>query len=284
MKRTIYDNGLPFISTKNRLERLIESCQERIGNNLPSAIIIDGSSGTGKTTLAVHLAERYEGRKIVIDEQLANGVEDFKEKLLICGEIGHRVLIFDEAGEANRKSTMNAVNRAITRVFELYRAYNVFVIICLPRFYFLESDILQLGIVRGLIHVHRRSTKYSDFKIFRIKQMMMIKHWVKKLADPMDCYKYGIPQSRGHFLDLPVERSLELSKFSLDAKNEELKKTIYGVKDRVTLDYLMRHFKKSKPWVLKQLREIGNLGEVRTFQRRKYYEKSIIKRIAELED
>lgn len=280
----VYQNGLPFTSIRDRLSLLIDSCKERIKDNLPSAILIDGSSGSGKTTIAVEIGEYYQEKPLIFAEQLANGVEDFKQKLELCKDLNHSVIIFDEAGEASRKSSPSKINRTVVRLFELYRGYNILVLICLPRFYFLEGDILQLGIIRALVHTQRkRGRSYSDFKIFRVKQMMMIRYWVKKLADPTDCYKYGVPQTKGHFLDLAPERSKELAEFSLRSKRVEMKKNFLGIKDRMDMKTIMQHFGKSRRWVELKLREIDDIGEVKVFQKKKWYEKTIIDKIDELE-
>lgn len=290
MKRTLYKNGLPWVCTKNakgedKLQVLLKRCKYRVERHLPSALMVDGSSGGGKTTIAVQLAEYIEGRKIQFEEQVANGVEDFKLKLEICKDKGYKVLIFDEAGEANRKSSPSKVNRSITRVFELYRGYDLIVIICLPRFYFFEGDILQLGVIRVLIHMSRKvEASYSDFKIFRVSQMMWIKAWVKKLPNPMDCYKHGRFSGRGHSLDLEEARSRELADYSLKSKRVEMKKTLLGIKDRLSLEQIADHYGKSSRWVRLKIKDLDDVGSIVQFKKKKWYEKAILERIDELED
>lgn len=291
MIRTTYENGLPFKSNthdnpesaffgQERIRVFLEEQKQNIIKKKGSVFMIDGSSGSGKTTLAIHFAEYIEGRPIVFEEQVANGTEDFQRKFVESYKKGYNVLVYDEAGDADRKQTMSKMNRAISNVFRQMRAFRMIVIVCLPRFYGLESDLLQSGNIRALIHVNRNDMSRARFKMYRMSQFMHIKNWVKKLPNPMDCYKYGHYQGVGEFLDLPPKRSAELENYSIGKKIVSIERTVTKNEGMVSGHEVAEYFGKSHRWVQLKLRDIEQVS-TKTVNRIKYYDRSIIKKIEE---
>lgn len=285
----LYPHELPFGKV---LVASLDTLMDRINKNKASVIVIDGNVGYGKTTLGVHVADYVSihygnGSPIELDNehvQLAVGGKDFGEKLLVCHDRKLCVLVYDEAGDFDKKTTISRFNRSLMRIFEMYRGFKILIIICLPRFYKLENEIFELGILRMLIHIDDRSDHQGDFRVFDLEQMFYIKHQAGKIIVKPKCYDYGIPNFFGHFLDLPPGRSAALDRIGIAAKRRETKKTVYDVKNRVTLEMMMRHFGMSRRWVITKLREIDDVGEIKIFERRKYYEKEILDKIAELEN
>lgn len=282
-----YDHGLPFSEI---LAKSIDSLMERIKRNKASMILIDGNVGEGKTTLGVHIADyvnlRY-GKGVTIDlhRQLAMGGKDFGEKLLLCHDEKEAVLIYDESGDFDKKTTISRFNRNLMRIFEMYRGFKIILILCLPKFYKLENELFEIGIPRMLLHVENRSERQGSFRAFDLEQMYYIKEAAKKIIVKPKAYDQGQPNFYGHFLDLPADRSGELDRISIASKRREVKKTVYDVKNRVTIEMLMKEFGKSRSWVIKKLRALGNeVGDVKTFEKKKWYEKRIIEEINNLED
>lgn len=282
----LYDYGLPFSLI---LAPNIDALMDRIKKKKASMIIIDGNVGEGKTTLGVHISDyisKYYGSGKYTDFaiQLAMGGKDFSEKLLVCHDQKKVVIVYDESGDFDKKATLTRFNRNLMRIFEMYRGFRILVILCLPKFYKLENELFEIGIPRLLLHVEDRTERQGSFRGFDLEQMYYIKHHASKIIVKPKCYDFGIPNFYGHFLDLPTERSKELDEISVKSKRQEIKKTIYDVKNRVTIMMLQKHFNMSKSWVEKKLKLIDDLGEVKYFDHKKWYDKNVIKQIEDLEE
>jgi uridine kinase len=63
----------------SELDRLIAKRRERL--NRPVLVAVDGRSGTGKSTLAAEVAERYRGGCITADDFWSGGAEDYWQAL-----------------------------------------------------------------------------------------------------------------------------------------------------------------------------------------------------------
>jgi len=288
-RRLVYDHGLPF---RQLLADNMDDLMDRISQKKASLVVIDGGVGEGKTTLGVHLADYVNikfGRNGPIDfrsSQMAMGGKDFGEKLLACHTEKFLVIIYDEAGDMDKKTTLSRFNRNLMRIFEMYRGFRILVILCLPRFYKLENELLDLGIWRMTIHCEDRSLQQGNFRVFDIEQTYYIKHHAVKIVVKPKCYDFGMSNFNGHFLDLPKERSDDLDKVSIAAKRKETKKTVYDVKGRVTVKEIASHFGVSLRWVRLKLRELQDREELDTvlFDRKKWYKKDVLDMIDELEN
>lgn len=286
-KPLVYDHGLPF---RQLLADNMDDLIERIQKRKASLVVIDGSVGEGKTSLGTHLGDyiniRYGNGKPLDFKgpQMAMGGKEFGEKLLVCHDQKLLVIIYDEAGDLDKKTTLTRFNRNLMRIFEMYRGFRILVILCLPRFYKLENELLDLGIWRMTIHCEDRTERQGNFRVFDIEQTYYIKHYAQKIIVKPKCYDFGMSSFQGHFLDLPPERSKELDAISVAAKRRETKKTVYDVKDRLTLEQVAKHFGKSTRWVLKVIKELGEEPDVKLFERKKWYKKDVLKQIEAWED
>lgn len=287
--RYLYDHGLPFSKT---LLPSVHALMERIRKKKASMIIIDGGVGEGKTTLAIHIADylniRYgNGQPVALDAahvQLSLGGKDFQEKILICHDLKLVVLVYDEAGDLDKKTTLSKFNRELMRVFEMYRGFRILVIIALPRFYKLENELFDNGIPRMLLHTENRSERQGNWRAFDLEQMYYIKHHAAKIIVKPKCYDFGMPNFYGHFLDLPPDRSKMLDELSTANKRKEIKKIAHDVKGRYSLKMIAQHFDRTPRWVNSRLAELDDVGEVKIFEKAKWYDKSIIQKIEQLED
>lgn len=288
--RYVYEHGLPF---SNLLAINIDDLIDRIRRKKASLLIVDGGVGEGKTTEGVHLADyvniKY-GNGQPVDfrgPQMAMGGKEFGEKLLVCHDKGLLVILYDEAGDFDKKTTLSRFNRNLMRIFEMYRGFKILVILCLPRFYKLENELFDLGIPRLLVHCEDRTENQGNFRAFDLEQMYYIKHHAAKIIVKPKCYDFGMTNFHGHFLDLPPERSHDLDAVSIASKRRETKKTVYDVKGRVDIEQIKAHFGMSTRWVRMKLKELEGeeiMTDVVTFEKKKYYKKEILELIAELED
>lgn len=283
----VYDHGLPF---RQLLADNVDDLMVRIQRGKASLLVIDGGVGEGKTTLGKHLGTyvniRYgSGKPLDIrGPQLAMGGTNFQENILLCHDNRLPVLLYDEAGDLDKKTTLSKFNRNLMRIFEMYRGFKILVILCLPRFYKLENELLDLGVWRMTVHCEDRTDRQGNFRAYDIEQTYYIKHFAQKIVVKPKCYDFGMSNFQGHFLNLPPEEAKDLDAVSTAAKRSETKKTVYQIKDRVPLETIMSHFGKSQRWVYNKLKEIDDIGSVRMHEHKKFYEKNIIRKIEELEE
>lgn len=184
-----------------------------------SLIIIDGGLGEGKTTLAVEIADYINSlhglQEIDIKgHQLALGGEQFLDKLDLCYENKLPVIIYDESGDFGRRGSLTRFNAMINRMFEMFRAYKVIVIMCLPAFDALDSALMDKKIPRLLLNLYDRSINQGNFRGFSYDRMGWIKFKMRNLAIKSYAYSYVDPNFYGHFVDIDKKRSIELDKLS----------------------------------------------------------------------
>ena len=277
----VYDHGLPF---SNILAHNLDDLMQRIQRNKASLLIIDGGVGEGKTTLGVHAADyvniRY-GDGVPINlkgPQLSLGGEQFKNKILVCHDEKLLVIVYDEAGDFDKKTTLSRFNRDLMRIFEMYRGFKILVILCLPRFYKLENELFDLAIPRLLIHCLDRTDTHGDFRAYDLEQMYYIKQKAKDIIVKPKCYDHGMVNFFGHFLNLPPDRSRELDMVSIAAKRAATRNIIKNVKDLVTIQMIADHFNMSDDWVRLRLKNI-EVGPVVKRDRKVYYKKELIDKI-----
>jgi hypothetical protein len=216
-KRNLYDNGLPF---SQAIAKQVDEQIERVKGNKASLIIVDGGVGEGKTTLAVHLADYIQGAPINLKTQIGMGGNDFIKKFYEGSKKDYKVIVYDEAGDFDRRGAITRFNKMLNRIFDTYRTFNIIVILCLPNFNVLDKSIFEKQIPRLVFNCHNRSSKYGDIRAYNLYRMYLIKWWMGKLKIPPQAYQKVYPNVRGHFLDLPKERSQLLDKISTESKSE----------------------------------------------------------------
>lgn len=215
-----FENGLPF---SNNLLPTLVSLQERVfKNNKAAMIIIDGGVGSGKTTLGVHLADWFNGKEIVFNEQLSMGGEDFIEKLKSCYQKKLPVVVYDEAGDFNRRGALTRFNADLNRLFDMYRVFKIIVILILPSFDDLDESIMKKEIPRILLHCHKRTNTEGHFRGYDLNSAHFIKYRMK--TTPVKSWWYYQVEASiiGKFLDLPQKRCDELSRYTARGKIEIL--------------------------------------------------------------
>jgi hypothetical protein len=274
MKHYLYSYGKPFGMVAVKSIALIK---ERIIKNKAGIIIVDGGVGEGKTTLATHLADEFQGSPIDFKKQYAFGGEQFQEKLQICYDSKLEVIIYDEAGDFSRRGALTEFNKRLVRVFETFRAFRIMVIVVLPNFTVLESSLFDLKIPRALFNCHNRTDFSGNFRAYSLYRMLWVraKMQEKKMVIKQMAYSSVTPNFRGHFLDLPPDRSAELNKLCMEGKLNSLSDNILKSKGLVSFDYLMNKLNRSKVWLNAQLRKL-RLKEKVVYKRKRYFEAGIL--------
>lgn len=218
----LYSHGLPF--SQCLADNLLDQKDRVLKLGKASMIIVDGNSGEGKTTLAIEIADFLEGRQIKLKEQLALGGVEFTNKIREAYQNKKLCVVYDEAGDFDRRGALSRFNRFLNRIFDTYRAYKIIVVLCLPRFFVLDQPIFDKGFPRLLIHCHDRSNCDGNFSGYSLAAMQFMLFYSKKSAIRSRCYISQTPNFRGHFLNLAPARILELDKYSTGGKLDIISK------------------------------------------------------------
>lgn len=278
MSLYLYNNGLPF--TKG-LDSNLDDIKDRVLNkNKAALVIIDGGVGEGKTTLSVHCAEYLSGQAIVFKDQLAMGGQDFTKKLRTCFINGYLVIIYDEAGDFNKRGSLTRFNAMLNRVFETYRAFKIIVILSLPLFSVLDNDLFDKQIPRLLIHCYGRGDNYGEYKAFSLYRMLFVREKMKKLTVKTAAYGMVEPNFRGHFKNLPSDRSKALDIYSTSGKLDVLELADIKFKGLLSYEDLSKKLYKSIIWVRKKISDL-KIKHKKIYKKRRYFDNNVLDRLLE---
>lgn len=274
--RHYYDHGLPF---SEKLAKNIDAQIDRIEGKKASLLIIDGGVGEGKTTLAIevgdYINQKMYGRNIDFNKQIGMGGQDFLGKLRTCFQQKLPVILYDEAGDFNKRGALTRFNAMLNRTFETYRAFKIIVILILPSFNVLDNDIFDKKIPRFLIHCYARRANYGNFTVYSLKRMFYLRKKMKDLVVKPLAYKYERPNVHGHFLDLEPERSNELDAFSTKGKIKELKASEIKMEGLVGYEDMMSKMACSRSKIMAGLKAM-KIKPDKYIERKAYYGKDTI--------
>jgi len=289
-RKLLYANGLPFTDP---LGRNIDKQLERLDNKKASCIIIDGAIGMGKTTLAKLVMDYINGKNnkgpvllnIKQHPQLSLGGKEFTSCFRETYRLGYKVITYDEAGDFNRRGAIRAFNQMINRLFETYRGFRILVIICLPTFHILDSQLFTNEIPRMLIHITQRNNKYANFKTYSLSGMNWIRYWYDKLplGAKHKCYGKVMPNFHGHFLNLSKEDDKALDILSTHGKKNLLKKTEKELKGLVSYTEVAEKLGKSVVWVRQAVYKL-KIKHKSMMDSRKMFDKDIIDRLIDYQE
>lgn len=284
--KTKYKNGTPF-EDYEKVKKNIQRFIIRKNNKKPVFIVIDGASSSGKTTLAIHLADLINKEhglpEIEISKesiQLGTYSEDFIKKLTKAGEKGYPVIIFDEGGEYNKRGWATKLNRILDRVMDTFRAYKIIIIFILHDMNELPQHIWNIKLPTCLIHLKERpdNKKYGISMWYDLKSMYYIKHYRRTDIFPEASYDKVYPNFRTKFLDLPPERSKALDTVSTTHKKQDLIKKEIELQGLLSYEDIHQQIGMSIIWIKKKIKELKILPE-RIFKKRKYFNQTIINRL-----
>jgi len=198
---------------------------ERINNKKASLVILDGGVGSGKTHAGVNIGDwlnkGLDGDFMDLKIQYATGGDDFEDKFSKCMKHKKKIIIYDEAGDFNRRGSITKFNQRLNRIFETYRTFEILVILILPTFAVLDNQLFINKIPRLLINCHNKvNDKYTRFRAYSLNRMFWLKHYFEKLVVKPQAYAIEKPNFRGIIRPLSKERALQVDKLSSDSKKE----------------------------------------------------------------
>jgi len=282
IKKFVYDHGLPY---SEKLQENIKAQIKRVENKRASMILIDGAVGTGKTTLAVEIANEINKihklpnikLKIKDHPQIALGGKEFTGCFRECNKQKLPVVIYDEGGDFSRRGAITQFNAMINRLFETYRGFKIIVIICLPNFNVLDNLLFENNIPRMLIHIKDRSKNYGSFRVYSLSQMNWIRYWADKLPKGAKhkCYSNVLPNFYGQFLNLPKEQEKALDKLSTYGKKSVLVDTEIKLKGLKSYDDLAKACNRSQLWVSLTLKKL-KIKYKTIIGRKRYFSKDVL--------
>jgi hypothetical protein len=263
-----YKHGLPFepILAKN-----IDALVQRIKMGKAVMIIIDGGVGEGKTTLAVHVADYINKDLVDLDVQLALGGEQFTGKLKICYERKEVVIIYDEAGDFNKRGALTKFNALLNRVFETFRAFRIIVITVIPDFNKLDNNLFDNKIPRLLLHLSNRKESYGHFRAYSLNNMLWLRWHMKKQVVKEAAFKRVQPNFYGWFLNLPPNRAKQLDSISTKGKIEVLGRTSRHLEGLYSYQEIAKKLSRSLNWTKNAIYRLG-IAPTKTEKKIRYFD------------
>ncbi len=240
---------------------------------LASVILIDGGLGKGKTTLAVHIASILNGSPIDFKIQLALGGDQLMEKMLLCHEKGIHVVVYDEAGDFNRRGALTKFNAQLNRVFEVCRAFKIIIIMVMPCIKTLDNDLFNNGIVRGLFHVSDKFEKYNvvwAYSVYRAHYLLQSLKDSKKNPVVGKAYIKTRPNFKFKCKNLSSSRSTLLEKYSTDSKLDVLQKSVVQLEGLSTVKEISKTIGMSVEWINK-IAAKNKIIPTKRFKNRRFY-------------
>ena len=276
----VYEHGLPFSEI---LKINIDDGLERVKKNKATCIIIDGSIGEGKTTLAIEIADYINSTQNlpVVDLsnnknaiQVAMGGKQFSKKIKDCFLNNLPAIIYDEAGDYSKRGAMTQFNAFLNRIFDTYRALKIVVILVLPNMNVLDNTLFDNKIPRLILHLENRDT-YGNFKGYSLHRAYYLRSQMKKLEDKSFAYRIVDPNFYGQFLDLPRERQKALDKLTIESKIGILDTIELQIEGLIDRREIANRIAKSVAWVTVVLTKL-NIKPSKYVKKVAYYDKGIV--------
>lgn len=266
-----YAHGLPF---DKKLAENLDDLIDRVKKNKAALIIVDGGVGEGKTTFGCEIGDYINKKKglgnIDFDTQLAMGGADFTKKIRMCYKKKLPVILYDEAGDFNRRGALTRFNAMLNRTFETFRAFQIIVILILPSFHVLDQDLFDKNIPRLLVHAYGRTEKYGRFKAWSLYRMLYIRERMKKLVVKAFAYSIVDCNFQGDFLDLDTARCNQLDTLTIKGKMDVLQKQEIMMEGLISYEEISQKLRLSIEWVRKTLK-ILNFKPDRIIASRRFF-------------
>lgn len=276
------ENNTPF-NVPEKIYNFLKGALINIHDNIPAVITIDGGQGSGKTTLAIELADAINhltGKTEVNLKEKENvqygvGAEQFLKKLPESSAQQYLINIYDEGGDYSRKGALSRFNKAMDQAMATVRVYKSIIIIVCHDFSKLPREMFDKQIVTVLIHCKQRSPEsgYSTAEVYDYNNLCYVLYNKKQTIVPEYAYKGANFHFR--FKDITPTRSKQLTILGATKKKELWEGTQIKMQGFLTYKDLATKIGKSIPTIKRLLRELKIKPET-THKKKNYYNPNIL--------
>jgi hypothetical protein len=257
----------------------IKVVKSLVGEDNPAVLIIDGPLGTGKTTLGAQIGDEFNGlipfeQFIGMGNRQFSKVYDENKKKIQC-------ILYDEAGDYSRVGSITRTVQNLNRIFDTFRQYKLVIVLILPRFYWLQSHIFELGVVKILINCKKRKHKeYTELRVYypdRIDWLVTQADNLKKMRMPQKLvYGRVRPNRHDYFTDFDSEkRKKELYAFSLAGKDQISQDVMLDQEGLLSRKDIATRLGRSEVWLKKKCLEL-KIKPSKMYKNRMYYSNDIL--------
>ena len=287
MNPNLYNNGTPFDDI-GVIDKNLKSCLIRLKDRQPIVIIIDGGQSTGKTTLSIHIADRFNyhlgQEEVNLNEkeniQYAFGGDQLIKKLPFCQDNNKSCIVYDESGDYNRKGALSRFNKTMDRSMDMIRIFQVAIVIVCHDFTKLPREMIDKKIATLLIHCKQRSpgSGYAKAQVYDYSGMCWIQFYKKTEVVPEMAYNKVYPNFHFRFKDLRPDRSNKLHTLSGTHKIEQFKQSEVKLQGLLNYKELAMKVGMSEIWVKNTMRKY-KIKEESIYKKRKYFNPNVAEMI-----
>lgn len=270
-KKYLYENNTPIgEKLNNDLQLIIERTRQKHA----SIIIIDGGFGSGKTTLGVECGDIIQNTLLNLETQIARGGDEFQEKLDQCIKNNYKIIVYDEAGDFDKRGALTSFNKRLNRSIDICRQFGIIIILCLPTIKVIDEQMFYKQIVRYLIHCDKRTPLQGSYKVYSLNAIFILLDKMSKTKNIPMTYEQVIPNYKEHFLDLKPERAETLEKISLEGKKGILSENIIRAKGYNNIKDMSRKLLRSTRWIKEKIKK-HDFQSTLIYRRTKYYDQEV---------
>lgn len=238
------------------LQKNLDASKKLNRKDWDSVFIVDGSEGSGKSTIALQAATYCDPK--FTEDRVCFKPDKFKEAIINATE--YQSVVYDEAFTGlSSRSTMGRVNRMLVSMLAEIRQKKLFVFIVAPTFFDMDKYV-ALWRSRALIHVYTNNMQRGFFRFYNYNRKKGLYLNGKKF------YSYNKPGPNfiGKFYSvLPIdEQSYRKKKYeALKASEEETHEGAVERRNRFRYARLASVLKDKYGCSVVEIAELTNVGE-----------------------
>lgn len=286
---TEFKNGLPWNTGMHKdykediLYFNLTQWIKRIKGKKAAFIVIDGTVGEGKTTLATHILniamQIWNNNKedIKFKDYLYTGKEEFIAGLNEQLSNNRHGILYDEAGDYNKQTYRTNQGIEVSRNFEICRVYKLFTILTLPSFFDLPNHLFTSNYVRAVIHCHSRTMSHGKFSLYSLPTCLYMRDYAQKhTAKRNQAYSIFQPNFRGNWYNHTPEKDKELEDLTMKKKLDISIQTSVRLNDWTNYKEITRETGYTQKHIRNTLKEM-KIEPVKIIRKVKYFDKKDIK-------
>lgn len=216
--------GVPYY-IDGWLKKNYDLMHKAVRSNWDFIIIVDGTEGGGKSTLAIQGA-CYLDPDFNLD-RVCFSPEEFEKKVIKAQK--YQAIIYDEAvtGLYSRE-TMQFINIALTKLLAQIRQKNLFIFVVVPTFFDLDKYV-SMWRARALLHVYTKGFSRGRFQFFSSQKKKELYALGKKYYN----YRGVKPNFQGRYTRYnPFLKAYEKLKYESLANRQQAQANPFSQRDR----------------------------------------------------